>query len=187
MRSARKGDARHPNHGKRSRLPPRMPEPDERFLAILENVFDLIVELDPNGLRPLYFSPSHHRVLGYQPHDTLFEEALKHHVFLSPSVHSSDGDTEGGAPVALIDLSATGMPVVSTVHCDIPNVILDEQSGLLAAERDVEGLVDRLKWLIDHPERWEAMALAGRQHIEAEFDAAAQGRRLAEHYQRLLP
>ena len=41
--------------------------------------------------------------------------------------------------------------------------------------------VDRLKWMADHPERWEAMAYAGRAHVEAEFDAPEQGPRLAAY------
>jgi colanic acid/amylovoran biosynthesis glycosyltransferase len=62
---------------------------------------------------------------GFQPYSVLLEEAYSHHIFLSPSVTSSDGDTEGGAPVALIDMAATGMPIVSSLHCDIPQVVLD--------------------------------------------------------------
>jgi colanic acid/amylovoran biosynthesis glycosyltransferase len=77
------------------------------------------------------------RMLGYQPHAVLFEEAYKHHIFLSPSITSSDGDTEGGVPVTLIEMAATGMPIVSTEHCDIGEVLETEVSGLLAPERDV--------------------------------------------------
>ena len=64
----------------------------------------------------------------------------KHDVFLAPSVTASNGDTEGGAPVAIIEMAASGMPIVSTRHCDIPSVVLDGVTGLLAAERDSEGL-----------------------------------------------
>jgi colanic acid/amylovoran biosynthesis glycosyltransferase len=127
------------------------------------------------------------RLLGYQPYRALLEEALKHHLFLAPSVTASDGDTEGGAPVTLIEMSATGMPVVSTTHCDIPNVILDGTSGLLAPERDVDGLVERIGWLIDNPEKWKEMGEAGRLHVQTEFDAHRQGERLTQIYASMLP
>jgi len=75
-------------------------------------------------------------MLGFQPHAILFEEAYKNHIFLSPSVTALDGDTEGGAPVTIIEMAATGMPIISTKHCDIPEVIKDGVTGFLANERD---------------------------------------------------
>ena len=125
------------------------------------------------------------RMLGFQPHARLQEEAYRHHVFLSPSIHAEDGDSEGGAPVSIIEMAASGMPVVSTTHCDIPEIITDGSSGLLAPERDVIGLVERLAWLAGHPEEWERLVTAARQHIATEFDMAAQGMRLATLYRDL--
>lgn len=125
------------------------------------------------------------RMLGYQPHSVLFEEAYKHHVFLSPSITASDGDTEGGAPVSIIEMLASGMPVVSTTHCDIPNVIINGETGLLTKERDVDGIVTCLCWLVEHPEMWYKMVKTGRRHIEKEFNALIQGVRLYEIYNKL--
>jgi colanic acid/amylovoran biosynthesis glycosyltransferase len=122
------------------------------------------------------------RLLGYQPYRVVMEEARGHHVFLSPSVTASDGDTEGGAPVSLIEMSASGMMIVSTTHCDIPGVIRDGVTGLLAPERDVDALVAHLRRLVADQGAWRAMQDAGRAHIEAEFDAVRQGERLAAVY-----
>ncbi len=126
------------------------------------------------------------RMLGYQPYATLLAEACRNHLFVSPSVTASDGDTEGGAPVTVIEMAASGMPVVSSLHCDIPDVLQDGVTGLLAAERDLDGLESKLLWLVGHPERWKGMATAARRHIEAEFSAPIQGERLAAHYDALL-
>ncbi|MCX7907148.1 MAG: glycosyltransferase [Bacteroidetes bacterium] len=119
---------------------------------------------------------------GFLSHRALLEEAYRHHVFLAPSVTAHDGDSEGGAPVVLIEMAATGMPVVSTWHADIPEVIVARETGLLAPERDPEALAEQIRWLLRHPERWEAIARAARARIEAEFNAIKQGRRLAELY-----
>ncbi|MFH1976752.1 MAG: glycosyltransferase [Pseudomonadota bacterium] len=124
--------------------------------------------------------------LGYQHHVVLFEQAHKHHIFLSPSVTAASGDTEGGAPVTIIEMAATGMPVVSTKHCDIPGVILDGQTGLLAEERNVDELYDRLRWLVSNPEKWRTMLDKGRAHTEADFDAHKQGKKLGEIYSQLV-
>ncbi|MBK8985269.1 MAG: glycosyltransferase [Chloroflexi bacterium] len=139
----------------------------------------ILAALDRWNLRPFT------RLLGYQPYATLFAEAYQHHIFLSPSRTAPDGDTEGGAPVSLIDMQATGMPVVSTTHCDIPEVVQHGRTGLLAAEGDIVGLVQHLHWLAENPDAWAGIGTAGRQHIEQEYDARRQGQRLAKIYQEL--
>lgn len=122
------------------------------------------------------------RLLGFQPQAALWKEAYRHHVFLSPSRTGADGDTEGGAPVGIIEMAASGMPVISTTHCDIPEVLAPARDTLLAAEGDVDGLVVCLRRLLERPERWPALLSALREHIECEFDARLQGKRLAERY-----
>lgn len=126
------------------------------------------------------------RLLGYQPHDVLMEEAYDHHVFLQPSVTARNGDGEGGAPVTLIEMTATGMPIVSTRHCDIPSIVKHEENGLVVPERDPDALVDQLRWLAENPERWSTMGRAGRSHVEVEYNAPVQGKRLARRYKEIL-
>ncbi|HMB96308.1 MAG TPA: glycosyltransferase [Tepidisphaeraceae bacterium] len=126
------------------------------------------------------------RLLGFQPHDVLLREAYSHHIYMAASITADNGDTEGGAPVSLIEMIATGMPVVATRHCDIPNVVIDRQSGLLADERDIDGLTQCLQWLVANPDQWAKLTQAGRQRVEREFDSRLQGQRLAAIYQEAL-
>jgi colanic acid/amylovoran biosynthesis glycosyltransferase len=126
------------------------------------------------------------KLLGYQSHSKMIMEGYRHHLFLSPSVTAADGTTEGGAPVSLIEMAATGMPVISSRHCDIPNVIRDRETGWLADERDVPGLAACIEEMVLHPERWRPFLEAGRRHIETEFDARRQGARLVTLYESLL-
>ena len=74
------------------------------------------------------------------------------------------------------------MPVVSTVHCDIPYVTRPGESALLAPERDPAALADALRSLLDDPERWEEMGRAGRRHVEERHDIATEARRLEDRY-----
>ncbi|MDX1778819.1 MAG: glycosyltransferase, partial [Thermodesulfobacteriota bacterium] len=124
--------------------------------------------------------------LGFLPYPDFIEEAKSNHIFLSPSIHPSDGETEGGAPVALIEMSAYGMPIVSTFHCDIPEVVLDGKSGFLVPEKDSDALAERLEHLINHPEIWEPMGRTGRKHMEEEFNIVKQAEKLEEIYDSLL-
>lgn len=126
------------------------------------------------------------RLLGFQSHARMYAEAYQHHVFLSPSVTASNGDTEGGAPVSLIEMAASGMLIVSSRHCDIPEIVKDGTTGLLADERDVSGLVGCLNTLTQDPEQWLPMQKAARSHIEAEYNASIQGERLASYYRSIV-
>jgi colanic acid/amylovoran biosynthesis glycosyltransferase len=122
------------------------------------------------------------RFLGSRPYADFLEQAYRSHIFLSPSVRASDGDTEGGAPVSIVELAASGMPIVSTTHCDIPNVLAGDASRLLAPERDPEALAARVLQLLDDPSSWAGFLSGVRSSIEARFDAAKQGESLARHY-----
>lgn len=114
-------------------------------------------------------------------------QRIRHaHIFLQPSVMASDGDAEGGFPVTILEMAASGMPVVATRHCDIPEAVLDGRSGLLASERDIDGLAERLELLIQQPELWEAYGRAGRQHVESEYNVLHQVEKLEDCYDELI-
>jgi colanic acid/amylovoran biosynthesis glycosyltransferase len=123
------------------------------------------------------------RLLGFQPHPRLLREAFDHHVFLSPSQVAADGDAEGGAPLAIIETAASGMPVLSTTHCDIPNVLAEPNRRLLVPEGDVEALAHALIAL--PAEDWSKLTAANRRLVEENFDARVQGERLAAIYRGL--
>lgn len=126
------------------------------------------------------------RWVGFQPYPVFRRSLMDHHLFLSPSCTGRDGDTEGGAPVTLIEAQATGMPVISTRHCDIPEVVVDGSTGHLSAERDVEAIAASLERLITAPQVWEAMGTAARAHIEKDYNVRTQVTRLEGLYERLV-
>ena len=119
---------------------------------------------------------------GMRSYSEVLKELGRCHILLQTSVTAADGDTEGGAPVILLDAQASGMPVIATHHADIPEYVVDGQSGLLAPERDVEGLADCIRRLVEEPGKWEGMGRAGRRHVEENYNAAVQGGRLEEVY-----
>ena len=122
------------------------------------------------------------QLMGFQSRQYLLNAAARHHIFLSPSVVAEDGDCEGGAPLAIAEMAAVGMIVVSTKHCDIPSMIQMQEGGFLANERDPQGLATHLRWLVANPDRWASIRQAARQRIESFFNAEVQGRTLSDIY-----
>jgi len=81
---------------------------------------------------------------------------------------------------------ALGLPVISTRHTGIPELVQDRESGFLLAERDVDGIADRLTHLMQHPEIWRQMGQKGRKHIEEFNNLDQQNDRLIEIYRSLV-
>jgi colanic acid/amylovoran biosynthesis glycosyltransferase len=100
-------------------------------------------------------------------------EKLQHfyqqaHLFIHPSIISSDGNEEGQG-VVLLEAQAYGIPVIATKHGAFPDSVLDGQSGVLVAEKDVNVLADAIERLIINAPLWPQMGKAGRRFVESTF------------------
>ncbi len=90
-------------------------------------------------------------------------------VFVLPCVTAKSGDRDG-VPVALMEAMALGVPVVSTTVSGIPELVTDEETGLLVAEGDAEALAGALERLVADPALREALSRRARKTIEARFN-----------------
>lgn len=124
-------------------------------------------------------------ILGWVDEEQVTRLLNEAHILVAPSATAGDGDQEG-IPNVLKEAMATGLPVVSTRHGGIPELVEDGVSGFLVAERNVDALTDRLAYLIDHSDLWPAMGRAGRLKVEREFDLERLNDALVELYRRLL-
>ncbi len=106
------------------------------------------------------------------------------HIFLLPSITSKKGDQEG-IPVSIMEAMAMGLPVVSTIHSGISEIIEDGVSGFLAPERDVDVLTEKLEFLMKNPHRWEEISKQARRKIETEYDVQQLKQQLVEKYKRV--
>jgi colanic acid/amylovoran biosynthesis glycosyltransferase len=125
------------------------------------------------------------RLLGSRTRDEVADLLAGAHVFLAPSVTASDGDQEG-IPVSIMEAMACGLPVLSTHHSGIPELVLDGETGFLVPERDPEALAARLATLAGSPAAWPTMGRAGRDHVERQYDVHRLNDRLVRLYEELL-
>jgi len=128
-------------------------------------------------IRRLGIAPAVH-VHGRVPMSTVRAHMRQAAIALHPSVESADGMAEG-VPNALIEAHAMGLPVVATRHGGIPDVVMDGQSGILVPERDADAVGKALCRLAGDADLRRRMGLAGRRHVEMEFNLTGQARRLA--------
>lgn len=126
----------------------------------------------------------HVRFVGARTQAHVAEALRRADLFLLPSVTAANGDEEG-TPTVLLEAALCGLPVLSTVHAGIPEIVRDGESGYLVAERDVEALADRLRALLRAPDRWPAMGEAGRRYAEAHHGTAVVAERLERLYAEL--
>lgn len=118
--------------------------------------------------------------------ETAIRELLEgSHVFLAPSVTARSGNED--APInTLKEAMASGLPVISTRHGGIPELVADGVSGYLVPERDADALAERLLHLVRHPESWPLLGRAGRECVEARYDLRRSNDRLVQLYRRAL-
>lgn len=110
------------------------------------------------------------RFLGLLSHAEFRNALAGAHIGIQPSRVASDGDTEGGAPVSILEMQAVGIPVVGTRHADIPFIV--PRPHELSEEEDVEGVAAGLVRLAVAPEgEWRDRALEGRALVELDHDA----------------
>ena len=162
-------------------------------LLTCPNMTLTLVGSDPDGVRDgvLQNVPTACRGKIYVVDDMQITElhaALSgYHVFIHPSCRSVTGDSEGGAPVVLLDAEATGMPVIATRHCDIPEEVLDGKTGLLAEEKDVAVLAKHIsRFYHMGQEEYNFFSKGARAHVMAQYDIKKNAEKLAQIYREIV-
>lgn len=89
--------------------------------------------------------------------------------FIQHSVTAVNGDMEG-TPLAILESSCAGLPVISTKHAGIPDVIINNKTGLLVDEHDIYGMANHMIELLDYPEKAKILGSAGKKNISENFN-----------------
>jgi colanic acid/amylovoran biosynthesis glycosyltransferase len=85
-----------------------------------------------------------------------------------------------------MEAQALGIPVISTFHSGIPEVVSHGETGILVPERDVMGLKNELLKMIQNKDKRQSMGTNGRFRIEKEYDVNVLNDRLVELYEELI-
>lgn len=125
------------------------------------------------------------RLLNHLPKDQVREQMTNADIFCAASLEAADGDVEG-IPNTLKEAMAIGVPVISTNHAGIPELITNKKEGVLVQENNVDELADALEFMLTNREIWETYTVAARQKVEQNFNLAQQLQQQAEFYDELV-
>lgn len=90
-------------------------------------------------------------------------------VCVAPSVPTSDGRREG-IPVVLMEASACSLPLVASRLSGIPELVRDDETGLLVEPADADALESALARIATEPALRARLGAAARERLELEFN-----------------
>jgi colanic acid/amylovoran biosynthesis glycosyltransferase len=89
-------------------------------------------------------------------------------IFMQHSKIAPNGDSEG-TPVAIVEASSAGLPIVSTKHARIIDVVQNGQTGFLVEEEDIDGMSEKIIELLNDSILLEKMGRAGKRYVNSNF------------------
>lgn len=106
--------------------------------------------------------------LGPRPHREVAYMMRKARAFVQHSLVTSYGDSEG-TPVAILEAGATGLPVVSTFHGGIKEIVTHGKTGFLVKERDIEAMANYMIELAKKPKLAASLGKQAQEYIRTYF------------------
>jgi colanic acid/amylovoran biosynthesis glycosyltransferase len=107
--------------------------------------------------------------LGVQSPEYIAELMSNAICYVQHSVIAETGDAEG-TPLAILEAGASGIPVVSTRHEGIADVIQDGVNGFLVDEFDVQGMAAKIDLLVNNKGLASSLGINARSIISNNFN-----------------
>ncbi len=107
-------------------------------------------------------------LLGSQSHEEIHKQLENTSIYIQHSITALSGDSEG-TPVSIMEASLAALPVVSTLHSGIPDVILNEETGFLVEENKIQEFAEKIIYLLNNKEKARIMGEKGREYISENF------------------
>ncbi|MFT5779506.1 MAG: colanic acid/amylovoran biosynthesis glycosyltransferase [Crocinitomicaceae bacterium] len=88
--------------------------------------------------------------------------------FVQHSIKTVDNDSEG-TPLAVLEASASGLPIIATRHAGIIDSVDENITGLLTDEGDLEGMTASMLRILESKEEAKLMGENGRKKVLNEY------------------
>ncbi len=88
--------------------------------------------------------------------------------YVQHSLTPASGDMEG-TPLSILEAQSAGVPVISTNHAGIPDVVIHNETGLLGDEHDVKAMAEYMRMLLGDKKMADEMGEKAKLRINKNF------------------
>ncbi|MEP7164092.1 MAG: glycosyltransferase family 4 protein [Ferruginibacter sp.] len=89
---------------------------------------------------------------------------------------------EEGLPNVAMEAASTGNLVIANGVGGVPEIISNYVTGIICETNDADGLYEKMKWVIQHPEQVEVIRDNAAKHMQANFSSRDFGKKYFEFY-----
>lgn len=115
--------------------------------------------------------------MGQQAPALILEKLQESDIFIQHSIKTPSGDSEG-TPNSILEASACGLPIISTLHAGIPEAVIQGETGILVQENDFQAMGEALISLAQDPSRKLEMGESARKHMLENYEIKTQAEKL---------
>ena len=123
--------------------------------------------------------------LGARDQRAVIELYRSSDLFVLPCREASDGDRDG-LPNVLMEAQSQGLPCLSTDFSEIPELIIDGETGVLVPPAQAAPLASALEGLIRSPEERELLGRAGYERVRSRFESESGIRKIAKLLRQIM-
>lgn len=123
--------------------------------------------------------------MGEKPMGEISKIMNESDIFVHHSVTARDGDQEG-IPTVIMEAMACSLPIISTYHSGIPELVINEKSGFLVEEKSVTGMVNKMETLCKKKDLRISMGRFGRKYVRERFNMNIQNKKLKDLYSKAI-
>lgn len=110
---------------------------------------------------------------------------LQHFATMTVIYKSDNLQTRNCFPTKLGEMLINGIPVITTTIGDANMYLKDNESAFIIEPDDEDALIQKMKYILNHPIEAKKVGMAGQKVAKKSFDPIYQGRRLSEFYRSL--
>ena len=88
-------------------------------------------------------------------------------------------------PLTPIEAFSVGKTIVATGVDGTLEIVKNKENGLLVKTKDVEGLANRINWMIAHPDKKKKMEVKAKETFENEFSFDILAKSYIDYYRSL--
>lgn len=121
-------------------------------------------------------------VYGSAEHHEMLESA---DIFIQPSITDKQGNKEG-IPGTMVEAMASGLPIIATRHAGIPEIIENEESGMLINENDIEAFASNIMLLANDKDLRQKLGTQAQKQAQNNLDIRKKQAELEKIYDSMI-